>query len=214
MKVAIIDYGMGNLFSVQHAFKYLEAYAIQTSSKKDILGADAVILPGVGAFGEAMKALKRLDLVGVLKDVAAQGKPFLGICLGIQLLMSESFEFGHHEGLNIIEGSVVRFGQERQKKPEYKIPEVGWNRIHATLHRSWNSTPLRGLKKGTFVYFVHSLYVKPKDASVTLSVSRYGDTEFCSSLLSDNIFGCQFHPEKSGTVGLKILKQFLERVAS
>lgn len=213
MKVAIIDYGMGNLFSVQQACERLEACAVQTSLGKEILDADAIILPGVGAFGDAMEALRCLDLVGVLRDAAARGKPFLGICLGIQLLMSESFEFGRHEGLDIIKGSVFRFGQEKGEKPAYKIPQVGWNRIHATPHRPWEATPLKGLKDGTFVYFVHSFYAKPADPNVVLSISRYGDTEFCSSLLSGNVLGCQFHPEKSGAVGLKILKQFLGRIS-
>jgi glutamine amidotransferase len=156
-----------------------------------------------------MATLHRLDLVEVLRDIASSNKPLIGICLGIQLLMSESCEFGVHKGLGIIEGSVVRFENPREQNRVLKVPQVQWNRIfHPNNRRQagdpWRDTPLAGLAEGQFMYFVHSFYVKPNDPSVTLSVSRYGDVEFCSALCRRNVFACQFHPERSGSAGLQV----------
>lgn len=208
-KIAIVDYGMGNIFSVKHACEKLGAQVLLTTLKKDLLEADGVILPGVGSFGDAMRVLNQLDLVSVLRDIAVMGKPLMGICLGIQLLMTESYEFGCHPGLKIIEGSVIRFDNEKEKR-SLKVPHVGWNQIYSPQGCSWSNTPLSGINAGDFVYFVHSFYASLNDPNVVLSISQYGDTQFCSSLLSGNVLGCQFHPEKSGAVGLKILRQFLQ----
>lgn len=207
-KIAVVDYGMGNIFSVKHACEFLGAEVYLTSSQTDLLAADGVILPGVGSFGDAMRALNQLDLVSVLRDIAAMGKPLMGICLGVQLLMTESFEFGRHPGLKIIEGEVVRFENENKKKL-LKVPHIGWNQIYAPKGRSWTKTPLECLNDGDFVYFVHSFYARPRNSNVILSMSEYGGIPFCSSIQSGNVFGCQFHPEKSGPAGLKILKAFL-----
>jgi glutamine amidotransferase len=203
--VAIVDYRVGNLFSVKQACEYAGLQATITSSRQEILSADAVILPGVGAFGDAMETLKRLDLVGVLQDIAASNTPLIGICLGMQLLASESYEFGRHKGLGIIQGRVVRFDNPVEGHRRLKIPQVGWNRIYKAHSVSrWEGTLLDGLPDREFMYFVHSYILQPEDPAVILSMTQYGQTEFCSSLSYGNIFACQFHPERSGTEGLKI----------
>ncbi len=222
LKAAIVDYGLGNLFSVKQALKVVGLAAAITSERAEIEAADLVILPGVGAYGDAMAALKRLDLAKPLKDLAAAGKPLVGICLGQQLLLSESSEFGIHEGLDIIPGKVVRFenpteetgreGERRSKK--LKVPQVGWNRILRPAGRpdAWDGTPLADLPEGAYMYFVHSFYTVPDDPEVVLSVSRYGDIEFCSSLRYKNVFAFQFHPERSGPRGLSIYRALAEMV--
>ena len=206
VQVAIVDYGMGNLFSVKQACEHVGMQASITASADEILAADAVILPGVGAFGDAMAALTRLGVVEVLLEVAGSGRPLVGICLGMQLLMTESHEFGHHKGLGLIEGEVVRFEAPRSCSTTLKVPQVGWNRIVVTGSGSWKSSCLEGLRDGEFMYFVHSFYAKPIDTSVVLATSRYGHIEFCSSLRRENIFGCQFHPERSGPRGVLIYR--------
>jgi imidazole glycerol phosphate synthase, glutamine amidotransferase subunit len=206
--VVIVDYGVGNLFSVKHACNSVGMQASITSCKQEILLADAVILPGVGAFGNAIESLRKLDLINVLKDVATSSTPFVGICLGMHLLMDESEEFGSHQGLGIIKGSVIRFDNPVDVSGKHlKVPHVGWGRIHRNIDirgNSWDSSVLEGLPDGEFMYFVHSFYVKPENSSLILSTTQYGNIEFCSSMQSKNIFACQFHPERSGLQGLKI----------
>lgn len=208
LKAVIVDYGLGNLYSVKHAFRHVGLDAEITPSRSEIMAADAVILPGVGAFGDAMDTLHRLDLVGPLRDVAASGKPLIGICLGLQLLMSVSYEFGRHAGLDIVAGEVLRF--ENPADPSncrLKVPQVGWTGIYNTNGKSsWTEGPLEGVADGEFMYFVHSFYVRPNDDAVVLSRSKYGHIEFCSSLRKGNVFACQFHPERSGPQGLKIYR--------
>ena len=224
---AIVDYGMGNLFSVQHACEYAGLRAVITHSKKEVLAALAVILPGVGAFGTAMEALTRLDLIEPIRDAAASGKPFLGICLGMQLLMTESHEFGRHRGLGLVEGEVVRLQDSAGGRPLVKLPQVGWNKIHSADPGSrsglaangspWEGTPLEGISEGEFMYFVHSFYCKPADAGVTLSTTRYGENVFCSSFRQKNLFACQFHPARSGPGGVRLyrnLASFVKRSPS
>ena len=222
-KVAIVDYGMGNLFSVRQACEHARLDVNITSAREEILNADAVILPGIGAFGDAMATLSRLDLVGVLRDVAASGKALVGVCLGLQLLMTESFEFGRHRGLGIIEGQVVPFDNPVENARRLKVPQVGWNGVHRVdrggngQSAAWENSPLAEIRDGEFMYFVHSYIVQPEDTQVILSVSRYGQIEFCSSIHSQNIFACQFHPERSGGEGLKIyrnLASHIERLTS
>jgi imidazole glycerol-phosphate synthase subunit HisH len=215
--VAIVDYGLGNLYSVQQACINAGLNAIITSSKVEISKAQAVIFPGVGAFGDAMDSLNRLDLIVFLRDIALSGKPFLGICLGMQLLLTESHEFGMHDGLNIVPGKVVRLTVPHvDQQTILKIPQVGWNRIvnSPTLHReSWSGTLLDGMQNGEYMYFVHSYYCIPADPSISLAVTHYGPVEFCVSFSYQNIFACQFHPERSGLQGQRIysnLKLFLE----
>lgn len=219
IKVAILDYGLGNLFSIAHACERVGLRSVVTCSSQEIESADAVILPGVGAFGDAMTSLRSLGLVDVIKNVAGSGKPLMGICLGMQLLMSESHEFGVHEGLGIIEGSVAKFDAPKDGDRRLKVPQVGWNTIHKAsadeytkqkdhaLER-WGASPLAGLEDEEYMYFVHSYYVKPSDESVAMSYTRYGDVEFCSSLGTGNVFGCQYHPERSGAQGLRIYENF------
>jgi glutamine amidotransferase len=205
--VAIVDYGLGNLFSVEQACAFVGLNSIITNSKKDILGADAVILPGVGAYGDAMLTLHRLDLVNVLRDIVESAKPLVGICLGLQLLMTESYEFGRHKGLGIIEGPVVRFDAPKEKERILKVPQIGWNRIfQPTNGLQWRGTLIDRIDEGEYMYFVHSYTVQPQDSNVTLSTSHYGHIEFCSSIQHHNVFACQFHPERSGPEGIKIYR--------
>lgn len=209
-EVAIVDFGLGNLFSIKLACLHAGLQSRLTSSKKEILEAEAVILPGVGAFGDAMAALEKLDLIVPLQDVAASGKILMGICLGMQLMMTESYEFGRSQGLGIIKGPVVRFDNPKKSSSKiFKVPQVGWNRISqvngdASRKNSWSDSLLSGLPDGAYMYFVHSYYAKPEDSSVRLSMTRYGHIEFCSSLRYGNIFAFQFHPERSGPQGLNI----------
>ena len=216
LKVVILDYGLGNLFSVKHACEHAGMHATITCSHEEILKADAVILPGMGAFGDAMAALRRLDLIGPLRDVVASGKSLIGVCLGMQLLMSESYEFGRHQGLGFIEGSVVKFDNPVEGSTKLKVPQIEWNNIYrhtgqapagATANGDpWKNSPLEGLADGEFMYFVHSYHAKPEAPGVVLSVSQYGHIEFCSSFKYENIFAFQFHPERSGSQGLRIYR--------
>jgi glutamine amidotransferase len=220
IQAAIVDYALGNLYSVKQACHQAGMAGSITSSKEEILSADVVLLPGVGAFGDAMKNLEKLDLVGPLRGIAASGKPLVGICLGQQLLMTESYEFGTHAGLGIIEGPVVRFenpesivgaGADKATR-KLKVPQIGWNvlrwpeQAHASTGAQdpWWDTPLNGLPEGVFMYFVHSYYTRPANPEVVLAVSDYGGVEFCASLRYNNVFACQFHPERSGSQGLQI----------
>ena len=195
--IAIVDYGRGNLRSVQKAFEYLGYEAKVTSIPEEIMKADRVVFPGVGAFGDCMENLRERGLVEVIKEFIASGRPFLGICLGMQLLFSVSEEFGPVEGLDVVKGRVVRF-------PEgLKVPHMGWNQIEIV-----RSNPLlKGVKSGDFFYFVHSYYVVPEDESVVSTVTSYG-VDFVSMIHRDNLFATQFHPEKSQRLGLRILDNF------
>lgn len=202
--IAIIDYDMGNLRSVQKGFERVGHNCIITRDPKDISNASHVVLPGVGAFKGCMDNLKNYGLVGPILDAIKSGKPFLGICLGLQLLFSESEEFGRHEGLDVIKGKVVRFSSElRTQNPELKIPHMGWNDIKIKNRPS----VLKDIEDGSYLYFVHSYYVVPADDSVIATTTSYG-IDFASSIWKDNVFACQFHPEKSQKTGLKILKNF------
>ncbi len=202
--IAIIDYGMGNLRSVQKAFERIGQSAVVTRDKKIINDADKIVLPGVGAFPDCMKNLADLGLIDpIIKSVEA-GKPFFGICLGFQVLFTESEEFGTHKGLDIIKGRVIRFPVGLSSNgTKLKIPHMGWNEI-----RMKKKTPvLDGIPGGSYLYFVHSYYVVPEDKEITATTTDYG-VEFVSSIWRDNIFACQFHPEKSQQAGLKILENF------
>ena len=223
-RVAIVDFGMGNLFSVGQACEEAGLSGFTTSSPHDLLEADAVILPGVGAFSDAMAALTRLDLISPLLDVAASRKPLMGICLGMQLLMSESHEFGRHNGLGIIEGEVIRLDVSLGGPRATKVPQIGWNQICSPpgipkpsslkIENHWNNTLLNGLPDGAYMYFVHSYYAKPVDTCLVTSISHYGENEFCSSLTKGNIFASQFHPERSGLGGLRVYRNLAAAVAA
>lgn len=217
LQVAIVDYQLGNLFSVKHACQHVGLQAEVTSDRQAILDADAVILPGVGAYGDAMACLTRLDLVGPLREVAAMGKPLLGVCLGLQLLMSESEEFGRHRGLDIIPGRVRRFDHPQGPRGSLKVPHVGWEKIYRPRNAAgadrWQHTALSGQVDGQYMYFVHSYYVQPDDSSVALSESQYGDKRFCSAVERGNVVAFQFHPEKSGQHGLRVYETFRDQLA-
>jgi len=218
-RVAIVDYGLGNLFSVKQACEFVGMQAKITTSCDDLFAADVVILPGVGAYGVAMEALRKLDLVEPLREIGTSDRWLIGICLGLQLLMTESYEFGIHKGLGIIEGEVVPLENPVEaawldgNPRRLKVPQVGWNRVWKTTSLrspqgksafSWKNTPLTGLSNGAFQYFVHSFYVKPVNQACVVSTTQYGHIEFCSSIKYNNIFACQFHPERSGPQGLMI----------
>ena len=200
--IAIIDYGVGNLFSLQSSFAAIGEEAVVTSDPAVIARADRLILPGVGAFEDAAKKLRDSGMADVIKRETAAGKPLMGICLGMQLLLDKSYEYGEHEGLGLIPGNVRPIADVIDK--DLKIPHIGWNRLIVK-----RPSPLfKYLNDGDCVYFVHSYYAADCDDSVT-AVAEYS-AELTASVESGNVYGCQFHPEKSGDVGLKILKAFCE----
>lgn len=197
--VVIVDYGMGNLRSVQKGFERIGASAVISRDRKEIEGADRLVLPGVGAFPMCMQNLTRLDLVDSLLEFVRSGRPFLGICLGLQLLFEESEEFGPHEGLKVVPGKVKAF----RKDMGLKIPHMGWNEVLFS-----KDTPIfKGIENSSYFYFVHSYYVDPQDKADTAAEAEYG-IRFTCAVHRDNIFAVQFHPEKSQELGLTILKNF------
>ncbi len=197
--IVIVDYGMGNLRSVQKGFERVGSKALVSRDIEDIKSADKLVLPGVGAFPECMKNLARFELVKPIIDFLGSGKPFLGICLGLQLLFDESEEFGLNEGLKVIPGKVKAFSRDMG----LKIPHMGWNQIILK-----KDVPLfDGISNGSFFYFVHSYFVEPDSSSDVATETEYGVT-FTSAIARDNIFALQFHPEKSQQNGLRVLKNF------
>jgi glutamine amidotransferase len=208
--VAIVDYGMGNLRSVWKAFRHLGADARLTDDPHAVAAAQAVVLPGVGAFGDCMSNLARLGLIPPILGAIRSGKPYLGICLGLQILFEESDEFGFSKGLGVLAGSVARF-PSRIRDPEtgqetpLKVPHIGWN----DLELVGEAPHLRGLPPGAHFYFVHSYFVRPRDPGVVATTTKYG-VEFVSSVRKGNLFACQFHPEKSQEPGLRLLRNFLD----
>ncbi len=200
--VAIVDYGVGNLFSLKSSFSAIGVDATVTADPEVLKNADGIVLPGVGAFEDAAKKLKNSGLGGVLIELAASGKPLLGICLGMQLLFEKSYEYGEHQGLGLIKGSVKPISDVIPG--DLKIPHIGWNPL---LYKK--ACPLFSyVNDGDCVYFVHSYYATDCDDAV-VAVSEYG-AELTAAVQNKNVFGCQFHPEKSGKVGLNILKAFAE----
>ncbi|QDV61511.1 imidazole glycerol phosphate synthase subunit HisH [Crateriforma conspicua] len=197
--ITIVDYQMGNLRSVQKAIERVGGQAEITSDPQTIAGAQKLILPGVGAFGDAMDEIHRRDLAAPIRDFVASGRPFLGICLGLQLLFDRSTEHGEHEGLGIISGDVVRF----ELDDSYKVPHMGWNQVQ----RKNDAPILKDIPDGTHFYFVHSYYVRPDDPDVVALTSDYGGP-FCAMVWKENVYACQFHPEKSQADGLKLLSGF------
>ncbi len=195
--VGIIDYGVGNLFSLRSSFAAIGAEAFVSGDANELAKADRLVLPGVGAFGDAAEKLRQSGLDAFVKEQAAAGKPLLGICLGMQLLFEKSYEYGEHEGLGLLKGQVV--GMAGKLPGELKIPHMGWNALSLTK-------PAKLLKDGSYVYFVHSFYAE-NCADSLAAVTDYG-IPITAAVEKGNIFGCQFHPEKSGTVGLEILKAF------
>lgn len=197
--IAIIDYDAGNLRSVEKALESLGEQVIVTRDPQEIRSADKVILPGVGAFGDAMRNLHRFGLVDVIREVTADGKPFLGICLGLQLLFERSDESEGVEGLGILKGEILRIPDQEG----LKIPHMGWNSLDITP----GAALLQGIGEHPYVYFVHSYYLKAADEQIVAASTEYS-THIHASVEHNNIFACQFHPEKSGRIGLQILKNF------
>jgi glutamine amidotransferase len=205
-KVIIIDYQLGNLFSVKQACDTVGINAEISSLKEDVLTADALILPGVGAFKEAMNNLSRLGLDTEIIQKVNNGTPIFGICLGQQLLFTKSEEFGAGKGLNLIPGVIKRFPEKLENR-KIKVPHIAWNTIYKSSN-NWDSTALKDLVNDDFMYFIHSYYVQPEDNSCVLTLTNYDSIEFCSSILHKNIFATQFHPEKSADKGISIYKNW------
>jgi glutamine amidotransferase len=209
-EVSIIDYGVGNLLSVQRAFQYCGVEATITSDPKIITSASHVVFPGVGAFPTAMKKLELKGLDVVVKEVVSKGTALLAICLGMQLLMEESDEFGLNLGLGLIRGRVESIPKRSISDSEINVPHIGWNSLQIpTGSKNWDDTILGDNQNGDFVYFVHSFMVKTQDPTNRIAETNYGGHKIAAVISKDNIVGCQFHPEKSGETGLKILKKFI-----
>ena len=205
-QVVIIDYGLGNLFSVNQACQKVGLNVKISNLKEEIKNADAIILPGVGAFIEAMNNLEKMDLVNTIKETVENGKPFFGICLGMQLIFSKSEEFGSGNGLNLIPGVIKKFPTTLNEQI-IKVPQIAWNKIYS-FKKKWLDTPLFDIKENEFMYFVHSYYAEPLFEESILTRTNYSDIEYCSAVMKDNIFATQFHPEKSAEKGIKIYKNW------
>ncbi len=203
--IAIIDYGVGNLYSLKSSFDFLGIPTLVTQNEQEILNCEKIILPGVGAFCDAAESLKKCGMDRVVKEEAARGKPMMGICLGMQMLFDKSFEYGEYEGLGLISGNVRPIADVIPKN--FKIPHIGWNALHFPKDKE-KSPIFKYVNEGDCVYFVHSFYAADCDKDV-IATSEYG-AELTAAVGKGNIYGCQFHPEKSGEVGLKILKAFAE----
>jgi glutamine amidotransferase len=205
-KIAVVDYGMSNMFSIKNALEMLGFECKVTSDYESILSADGAILPGVGAFPEAMKRIEQFGLGEAIGEFISSGKPFMGICLGFQLLFEESDEKGSTKGLGIIKGRVRNFPVDSNTM---RVPHVGWNRVkkNELSDKKHAENPVKIFDNGGYFYFIHSCYVRPSDNTNIYTTTEYGGVEFCSSVWKDNVFGCQFHPEKSGDKGIRILSE-------
>ena len=209
--IAIVDYGMGNLLSVRRAFEKYSSNVIITSDPSTIFLANKLVLPGVGAFGKAMHELKKKKLVEVLLDFVNLNKPLLGICLGMQLLFEKSYEYGVHDGLGIIQGNVVPILDKANINENIKVPHIGWNILNFEEKIESNCINYDYfLDKKKYVYFVHSYIAIPKTKSFLIAHTIYGKKKIPAIVGKDNVIGCQFHPEKSGEIGLEIIRSFCE----
>ena len=212
VKITLVDYGMGNILSVQRAFEYCGAQVIISDKPQDIKNSDYLVLPGVGAFADGMKGLSERGLIEAIVDFATKERPFLGICLGMQMMMGKSEEFGIHEGLGLIPGSVVRIPDQDAHGLRQKIPHIGWNSLELPSKKeNWNGTILEGIETGEAVYFVHSFTAVPINLSNRLADTYYNRQIISAAVQSGHLYGCQFHPEKSGITGLKIINNFIKQ---
>jgi len=211
-RVAIVDYGMGNLYSVRQACEAAGLDATVTSDPVEVRAADGVVLPGIGAFEGAIRTLREQGLVDALQSAAASGRPMVGICLGMQLMMEESLEFGRHEGLGLFEGRVLPFPATSGDGRTWKIPQVGWNRVSLRRPKVAGTWDAGGLDEGDVMYFVHSFYVEPADPAVVVATADYAGLEFCAALGRGNVLAWQFHPERSAARGLALYKVFADRL--
>ena len=211
--VTIVDYGIGNVLSVARAFEHCGAETILTDDNEKIVNADYLVLPGVGAFADGMNELKKRHLVETIHDFVKKERPFLGICLGMQMMMDYSEEFGHHEGLGLIKGAVKRIDPRQESDhvtERYKVPNVGWYEIYPPSGKTWDDSILKDCRVGSSVYLVHSFAAEPIHLENLLAYYNYGNQKVCAAVEAGLIYGCQFHPEKSGGIGLRIISSFLE----
>ena len=212
INIAVVDYGSANLFNIQRALTAIGANANISSSPEDVLKADKIVLPGVGAFQTGMSHLKKSGMVDALNEFKASGKQILGICLGMQLLVTQSEENGLHQGLDFIPGKVTRFTPCSSTESMFKIPQICWNAIEhppEKSKKSWGNTILSELKSKAYMYFLHSYFVQATQEEHCLAVTHYGNETFHSAIQNENVVGCQFHPERSGEQGLSVLKSFV-----
>lgn len=211
VKIAITDYGVGNLYSIASAFGFFGAEVIITEDLEELKHADGIILPGVGSFVAGMRGLKKRGLIKGIQKIAKSNKPMLGICLGAQLMLTEGHEFGISKGLDIFKGKVVRFPVLTDNE---KVPHVGWNTVFPYKKNSWSGTILNSFKSNDQFYFVHSYVLVPEFRANILASTTYGGYTYCSAMKKGNIYGCQFHPEKSGKVGLGLIDNFINLAKS
>jgi len=210
-KVGIIDYDCGNLFSVQHAFEYIGAEPYFCKTPEDTAHADRLLLPGVGAFGDAISSIRQRGLDSAIHEVAKAGRPIMGICLGMQLLVDKSEESENQKGLSLIPGQIVELPRSaRENNPRFKIPNIGWGLLNRPDDMDWSSSILKRNNEKNFTYFVHSYHLKDENAEFILATQTFGNAQSPSVIARDNICGCQFHPERSGEAGLNILKSWME----
>jgi len=208
LKVTIIDYGMGNLFSVGRALETAGAETLFSHKAEDILSAEKLVLPGVGAFADGMQELKKLNLVEPIREYCKLDRPFLGICLGMQMMLDSSQEYGHHEGLGLISGKVIRILPPSETL--LRVPHVGWSPLQRPdPGRTWKNTVLSGTQQGDSVYFVHSYTAITSDPTETLAITHYDNLPLTAVISKGNSVGCQFHPERSGPIGLEIIRNFV-----
>jgi glutamine amidotransferase len=213
MNIVIVDYGLCNMLSVSNALKALGASSLVSQDPRDLRSADRVILPGVGAFEDGMAGLRQHGFVEEISAYVQTGGPLLGICLGMQMLMDRSFEFGEFAGLGLIAGEVRPVDSVSTSGERLRVPHIGWNGLMSS-GRLWNGEILDGLPEGAEMYFVHSFRVEPRDSNHVLAVTDYGGRRFCSVVAKGNVSGCQFHPEKSSRMGLSILRNFINNKRS
>ena len=210
-KVTVVDFGAGNLFSIERAVRYVGGQAEITDDPARVAAADRLILPGVGAFCRGMDELEKRGLALAVCEFVRTGRPLLGICLGMQLFLGTSYEFGERCGLGLIDGNVVRFKDPTAGGLPFKVPQIGWNSIETPRVNGcyWNEPLLEDIDRGSFFYFVHSYICCPDDTGCIVAESVYGEDRFCAVVRKDNIWGCQFHPERSGPKGLLVYRNFL-----
>lgn len=208
--ISILDYGVGNIFSLTKAFELCGAKVKLVSEPSQLKHVDKLILPGVGAFAKAMEGLEKRNFVDSIKEYASSGKPMLGICLGAQMLLSESYEYGVHAGLDLIKGKVIKISDTGIEAKNLKVPYVAWSELHKPENNmDWDNTILSGIKSGTTAYFVHSFTFIPDDESHRLADTFYDGVRLCAAIKNGNIYGTQFHPERSGKFGLQIISNFV-----
>jgi glutamine amidotransferase len=207
--VTVIDYGLGNLFSVSRALERCGAEVRLTKNPAEVASAEKLVLPGVGAFADGMQGLRDLGLIDPIRDYAARGKYLLGICLGMQMLFERGLEFGDHEGLGLLKGKVKQIPLQTIDGKINKVPHIGWNSISSSFDLPWEKSILDGVPTGEFFYFVHSYAPDPEDNKCRLADATYGGHSVSAVVRQGNIYGCQFHPEKSGPAGLKIITNFI-----